>query len=120
MDEMIANFHDVYESRAGNRFEGLPVQGVTYRVEAVVKADKVEYPRLARGDGQVVKPDSTFQLRYLQDEPITAGRYQRENLKAGDKVEGPAVIHETLSTTFMLPGQIAEVGEYGELRITRA
>jgi len=120
VDEMIANFHDVYESRAGNRFEALPVQGVTYRVEAVVKADKVDYPKLPKGDGGVAKPDSTFELRYLQAEPVTAGRYQRDNLRAGDRVEGPAVIHEALSTTFMLPGQVAEVGVYGELRITRA
>lgn len=120
IDEMIENFHQVYESRAGNRFDGLPVQGVTYRVEAVIRADKVEYPKLRKGDGGVVAPESTFDLKYLQDEPVPAGRYQRESLRADDRIEGPAVIHEALSTTFMLPGQIATVGEYGELRITRA
>lgn len=120
VDEMIETFHQVYESRAGNRFDGLPVQAVTYRVEAVIKVDKVDYPRLEKGDGAVLKPESTFELRYLTDEPVTAGRYQRETFKAGDRIEGPAVIHEALSTTFMLPGQVAEVGEYGELRITRA
>lgn len=120
IDQMIENFHQVYESRAGNRFEGMPVQGVTYRVEAVIKADKVEYPLLPNGDGGVVAPESTFELRYLSDEPVTAGRYQRANLEAGDRIEGPAVIHESLSTTFMLPGQVAVVGEFGELRITRS
>jgi N-methylhydantoinase A len=120
VDEMIENFHQVYESRAGNRFDGLPVQAVTYRVEAVIKVDKVDYPRLEAGDGAIVAPDSTFELKYLTDEPIMAGRYQRESLRAGDRIEGPAVIHEALSTTFMLPGQVAVVGEYGELRITRA
>ena len=30
---------------------------------------------------------------------------------------GPAVIREPLSTTFMLPGQVLRVGEYGELSI---
>jgi N-methylhydantoinase A len=118
--EMIETFHQVYESRAGNRFDGLPVQAVTYRVEAVIKVDKVDYPVLEKGDGAVLAPDSTFELRYLTDEPVTAGRYQRETFKAGDRIEGPAVIHEALSTTFMLPGQVAVVGEYGELRITRA
>lgn len=120
IDEMIESFHQVYNSRTGNRFDGLPVQGVTYRVEAVIKADKVEYPKLPAGDGDVVAPESTFDLKYLTDEPVTAGRYQRESLRAGDRVQGPAVIHEALSTTFMLPGQVAVVGEYGELRITRA
>ncbi|WP_219417988.1 hypothetical protein [Pseudonocardia nigra] len=65
-------------------------------------------------------PESAFELKYLTDEPITTGRYQREKLKAGDRLVGPAVIHETLSTTFMLPGQVAVVGEYGEIPITRA
>jgi len=120
VDEMIETFHQVYESRAGNRFDGLPVQAVTYRVEAVIKVDKVDYPKLEKGDGALLQPASTFELRYLTDEPITAGNYHRETFKAGDRIEGPAVIHEALSTTFMLPGQVAEVGEYGELRITRA
>jgi N-methylhydantoinase A len=120
IDEMIENFHQVYESRAGNRFDGLPVQGVTYRVEAVIKADKVDYPKIPKGEGGTVAPASTFELKYVAEEPVTAGRYERESLKAGDRIEGPAVIHEALSTTFMLPGQIATVGEYGELRITRA
>ncbi|MEE2062289.1 hypothetical protein Q7514_32690 [Rhodococcus artemisiae] len=119
VDEMVQNFHHVYQSRAGNRFDDLPVQAVTYRVEAVVKVGKVDYPRLQQGSGCVLKPESTFDLRYLSEEPISAGRYQRETFKAGDRIEGPAVIHEALSTTFMLPGQIATVGEYGELRITR-
>ncbi|WP_228389441.1 hydantoinase/oxoprolinase family protein [Cumulibacter manganitolerans] len=120
IDEMIENFHQVYQARAGNRFDGLPVQGVTYRVEAVISAEKVDYPKIESGDGRILEPDSTFQLMYLHDEPIQAGRYNRESLRAGDRIEGPAVIHEALSTTFMLAGQVAEVGEYGELRITRA
>src|SRR3546814_12850456 len=41
--EVIAGFHDTYQSRNGNRFDGFPVEGVTYRVEIVVPADKVEY-----------------------------------------------------------------------------
>ena len=117
---MIDKFHDEYEARSGNRFEALPVQGVTYRVSAVVRADKVQYPRAPAGNGGAVEPQRTIEIRYLEDEPIAAGEYQRENLRAGDRVEGPAVIHEPLSTTFMLPGQVATVGEYGELRITRA
>ena len=46
---MIANFHDAYQARNGNRFDAIPVQGVTYRLRAVVKTDKVSYPARRRG-----------------------------------------------------------------------
>ena len=48
---MIANFHDTYEQRTGNRFEVMPVEGVTFRVRAILGTGKVEYPLVPeRGD----------------------------------------------------------------------
>ncbi|MQA78829.1 MAG: hydantoinase/oxoprolinase family protein [Streptosporangiales bacterium] len=116
---MTANFHDAYEKRSGNRFEMLPVQGVTYRVDAVVTADKVEYPTVPERDGGAPTPTRTLQLRHLGDGTIEAREYQRDDLRRGDEIEGPAIIREPLSTTFLLAGQRARVGTYGELRITR-
>src|SRR3569832_1463590 len=43
---MIANFHDAYFERNGNRFDSIPVQGVTYRLRATVPTPKVSYPPL--------------------------------------------------------------------------
>ncbi|GAA2898045.1 hydantoinase/oxoprolinase family protein [Pseudonocardia halophobica] len=114
---MIANFHDVYEQRTGNRFEALPVQGVTYRVEAVFGVDKVEYPRVPRRETGGPTPSGELQLRYLGPEPLPAGEYQRADLRAGDTLVGPAVVREPLSTTFVPPDHRLTVGEYGELHI---
>lgn len=118
VETMISNFHDTYEERSKNRFEALPVQGVTYRVQAVVKADKVEYPLLPqRLAGEPLAASRTITIDFLQDEPIQANEYEREDLRAGDRIEGPAVIRESLSTTFIVPDQELTVGERGELRI---
>ncbi len=89
VDEMIETFHTVYESRAGNRFDGLPVQAVTYRVEAVIKVDKVDYPRLEKGDGAVLTPESTFELRFLTDEPVTAGALPAGDVQGRRPYRGP-------------------------------
>jgi N-methylhydantoinase A len=35
----------------------------------------------------------------------------------GAIVRGPAVIREALSTTFVMPGQVAEIGRLGEIVI---
>jgi N-methylhydantoinase A len=121
IDEMIANFHDAYERRSGNRFESTPVQGVTYRLSAVVPTSKVEYPRpRPRAGGDLPRPRRMITLRHLEDHDFEAAEYEREDLMLRDAVSGPAVIREPLSTTYVAAGQTATVGTLGELVITRA
>jgi N-methylhydantoinase A len=43
--------------------------------------------------------------------------WQRANLGRGQEIHGPAVIEEYSATTVLLPGDIARVGELGELVI---
>jgi N-methylhydantoinase A len=120
VEQMVASFHEEYKERSGNKFEALPVQGVTYRVEARVPSSKVDYPTLPERDGTPLEAKRTVQINHLTDETISAPEYDRTDLRAGDVVAGPAIIREPLSTTFMVPGQVAEVGGYGELRIRKA
>jgi N-methylhydantoinase A len=115
--ELIDRFHTEYGRRFGNQFPYVPVQGVSYRVELVVPADKVEYTRRAKARRRKVEPGRMLELRYLQEAPLEAGEYAREALPVGGRVQGPAVIREALSTTVVWPGQAAEVGPLGELVI---
>ncbi|TCK26768.1 hydantoinase/oxoprolinase family protein [Pseudonocardia endophytica] len=118
---MIANFHDTYEQHTGNRFEVMPVEGVTYRVRAILGTEKVDYPLVpTRGgaDGDLT-PTRHTTLRYLTDTEQQAPVYDRAHLRAGDVVTGPAIIDESLSTTHVGAGQSALVGPYGELVVTR-
>ncbi|OXM67138.1 5-oxoprolinase [Amycolatopsis sp. KNN50.9b] len=114
---MIEDFHRVYEERSGNRFQFVPVQGVTFRVRAVVDSAKVEYPQLPSRDGGQPPVAATVVIEHLLDEPVEARAYNRDALLAGDRIPGPALIREQLSTTFLVPGQTATVGRLGELRI---
>jgi N-methylhydantoinase A len=115
--ELIERFHAQYERRFGNRFPYVPVQGVSYRVELVVAADKVEYVAGDSDEPREAEPERTIELRYLGPEPVPAGEYTRSALAPGSRVRGPAVIREGLSTTFVCPGQAATVGRFGELSI---
>jgi len=118
---MIGAFHDTYEGRSGNRFEMLPVEGVTFRVRAVLDTPKVTYPELpVRGD-EPLAPVRTTVLRYLGDGEAgqEAAVYDRAALRSGDVLEGPAIVDEGLSTTHIGAGQRASVGRYGELIIRR-
>jgi N-methylhydantoinase A len=117
---MIESFHVAYEQRTGNRFDALPVQGVTYRVQAKVPIDKVAYPRIDRRNGGAPDVGREISLRYIYGEAVSAREYDRAQLQSGDVIEGPAIIREELSTTQVCPGQTAAVGQYGEIVIERA
>ena len=115
--EMIANFHAEYEQRNGDRFEAIPVQGVTYRVRAEVPTPKVQFPSLPARSGAPLAPVGTTVLRYLSDDEQLANVYDRLGLCAGDVIEGPAIIREALSTTHIGRRQVATIGRLGEIAI---
>jgi N-methylhydantoinase A len=117
MPELIGRFHAEYERRYGNRFEYIPVQGVSYRVELVVPAEKVEYRAQASGQDVEPEPDRLLELRHVAEGSVQAGEFARGRLTAGARIAGPAVIREALSTTLVCPGQTALVGPFGELSI---
>ncbi|MFF0454771.1 hydantoinase/oxoprolinase family protein [Nocardia africana] len=124
---MIGAFHDTYQERSRNRFDMVPVEGVTFRVRAVLDTPKVDYPVVPeRGPDEPLIPDRTVTLRYLGDletDDIESGQpaavYHREALRAGDELDGPIIVNEGLSTTHVGAGQRMTVGRYGELVIRR-
>jgi N-methylhydantoinase A len=119
LGELIGRFHVEYERRFGQRFEYLPVQGVTYRVQLIVPAEKVNYPAAPEADdaGSAPAPVETVELRHLEHEPIATPVYERTALRRGQRFDGPAIVRESLATTFLLPGQRAEIGPLGEIII---
>jgi N-methylhydantoinase A len=117
MPALVERFHEAYERRYGNRFPYVPVQGVTYRVQLVVASDKIEHVPREAADGPALAAARTIELRHLAEEPLHAAEYERERLPVGAIVRGPAVIREALSTTFVMPGQVAEIGRFGEIAI---
>ena len=120
VEEMLEAFHQVYTERTGNRFDAIPVQGVTFRVQVVVPIDKVSFGEVESGPGDEAQPDRSIVLRHLPGGEQTAGEHRREALRCGDRVAGPAIVREPLSTTHITAGQVATVGRYGELVVERS
>lgn len=119
IDQMIENFHVAYKARNGNRFDAIPVQGVTYRLRAVAQTDKVDYSVLPERSAAALRPVGTSVLRYVSDAEELAQIYDREQLCAGDEINGPAIVREALSTTYITQNQTGVVGRYGEIVIRR-
>jgi N-methylhydantoinase A len=117
--EMVDAFHRVYAERTGNRFEAIPVQGVTFRVQLVVPIEKVSFREIEPTADRSPEPERAVTLRHLPGGEQTAREYRRDKLRAGDRLAGPAIVREDLSTTHITAEQLATVGRYGELVIER-
>jgi N-methylhydantoinase A len=117
---LIARFHDAYERRYGNRFEYVPVQGVSYRVELVIGSEKVEFTASEPSGEPMPPPRRSVRIRHLEGDGVDAAEYTRDSLPIGASFAGPAVIREGLSTTLVCPGQNARIGRFGEIVIERS
>ena len=114
---LVSAFHTEYRRRNGVAFEGLPIEGVTWRLQLITPSDKLEWEALSV-TAELPKPVATRQLNYLAQRPVTAPVYERNQLSPGAQVPGPALIREPLATTLVLPEQRAEIGAHGEIIIT--
>jgi N-methylhydantoinase A len=116
IDEVERAFHDAHLRIFAYSSVDEQIEFVNLRVVVVGKTPPVHFPRQ-----ESAGPDARPALKSYRkvmfeglgwvDTPI----YERDLLRAGNVVEGPAVIEETVSNTLVLPGSSATVDPYGNL-----
>jgi len=114
---MTEAFHDVYEERNGNRFEEIGVQAVTFRTQLVISQDRLDLPELEERGAGTPQPIAERALRYMHSRDVLCPEFRREDLRAGDQINGPAIVREPTSTTFVPPERDVTVGNKGHLVI---
>jgi len=96
----------------------LPVELVNLRVTVLGKEANVKAGKIPKGDG---KPDKASMVRttkvWMDHKEQDAIIYDRARLKAGDKINGPAIITEMDSTTLVLSGHVARIDDFGNILI---
>jgi N-methylhydantoinase A len=114
--DAVAAFHAAHQARYGYCSEGAAVEIVTARVEAVAPPPAAPPPRLA---------DATAPLPVLRELPVRdAGtvrrvpHIERAELRAGHRIEGPALVTEYSATLWIESGWRAETLPDGSLLIT--
>ncbi len=90
---------------------------VTVRATATGPRPAVSAPTLTAGGGDPSAARTSTQQIWVDGGPVDAGIFQRDLLRAGDVVEGPAIVTEMDSTTLVLPGHTATVHPSGSLLI---
>jgi len=114
-------FHDEHRRLYGYDFADNPRQQVEWVNVRVTGIGPIRSPEVVPiGDGAGAGGARTGSRRAYFDEWADVPTYDRSQLGAGDRVDGPAVIEEFGSTVPLHPGFRAEVDRYGNLRIVRS
>jgi N-methylhydantoinase A/oxoprolinase/acetone carboxylase beta subunit len=115
------DFHDIHEREYSRRFEDSDIEIPNVRVRGIGLMPKLQVPEVEHGEDG---PDEA--LRYERDawfriggelKPVRTRFYDRAALKAGNRLEGPAIVNQYDSTTVIPPGLTARIDRFGNIVI---
>ena len=112
-----AAFERLYDRRYAHHSPEEPVEIVNIRLAAIGKRARMILPRLsARGRAKAHRKAEV----HLGDpaRPVSCPVYRREELGAGARVPGPALVREHGTTTVLFRGDVCNVARTGELLIS--
>jgi 5-oxoprolinase (ATP-hydrolysing) len=120
VEELAERFHRAHEAEYGHRFDA-QIEIVNIRAVAVGRVDELRATPLPEGDGdparaRTLEHEVVFEMDGRAERRLTPF-YERELLRAGDRIEGPAVIEQYDATTVVPPGLTAEVDRHGNILI---
>jgi len=113
------SFHDQHQLDYGYSYRDAEVELITLRAIGSASVRRIEIPTIAATDGS--SPDRALMFvrptTFDDGRTLETPRYDRTKLLAGDKVQGPAILHQHNATTLVPPGYVAETLDYGNTRI---
>ncbi len=108
-------FDEIHEQSYGHSAPGEPIQAVNIRLRAVIKLPKPRLPELEKSN-HAPEASGKRNVRFGK-KWIETAVYERDQLRSGQKIDGPAVIEERESTTLVGPGWCLELDKWGHLHL---
>lgn len=114
-------FEEKHEAEYGHYFEEDPVELLNLRVSAIGDVSDYEATDIGAGDGESAQTNETTVVFGSSQDPEyrSVPRYDRRDLRAGNRLDGPAIVDQPDSTVVVKPNWCAEVLENGALSLTR-
>jgi 5-oxoprolinase (ATP-hydrolysing) len=122
IEKVTADFHDAHEREYSRRFDDSDIEIPNIRVRGIGMMPDLETPAMEEGgsspeEGLRHQADAWF-LVDGELASLPTRYYERSALKAGNHLEGPAIINQLDSTTVVPPGFTAEIDRFGSIVIT--
>ncbi len=121
-DALLASFHAQHRQDYGHAFEDQDVEIITLRVVATVAMDTLRWPETPASEGRNPDDAELYSRTTIFDdgEARETPRFDRGRLRAGQFIDGPAIVIQTDSTTLVPPGCEAAVARSGNLHVREA
>ena len=117
IEKMKESFHTVHKRQFGRSYREVAVEIVNIRVIGTGKIEDLQPLKIAKGTGNV--SDAVIGERRVtfkvQGKPVHCMTkiYDRSLFKAGDEIQGPAIINQMDTTIVIEPDCVGHVNEYG-------
>src|SRR5204862_2538054 len=110
--------HAAHEREYGHRFDA-EIEIVNIRTVGIGRIEELRWAEVEQGDGdpsgaKTVEREVVFDVGGRAERRLTPF-YDRERLRAGDRIEGPAIVEQYDSTTVVPPGLSAEIDRFGNI-----
>jgi len=110
-------FDRLYERRYAHHSPAEPVEIVNIRLAAIGKRASLALPSLSVK--RSVKAHRKTEVHLGDpDRPVSCPVYRREDLGAGARISGPALVREHGTTTVLFRGDLCSVAKTGELLVS--
>jgi len=121
VERVRADFHDIHEREFTRRFEDSDMEIPNIRVRGIGLMPAFTTPELETGgESPEVGLRHEGGAWFLVDrslESVATRYYDRAALRAGNRLEGPAIVNQYDSTTVIPPGLTARVDRFGNIVI---
>jgi 5-oxoprolinase (ATP-hydrolysing) len=118
-EEIEQAFAAAHRGRYGFEMSGRPLLVASAHVEVIGRNEAAASANLAGSRDGELRPAARGRL-FSDGSPHDAPIYERAQMRPGDRVPGPCLIHDENATTVVDCGWQADVGDQGELILTRA
>lgn len=127
VEAVTAAFHDEHEQLYGYAYRDRvsagghehPVEWVNLRVTGIGPIQRPQLARLEGGSGGTTAACTGRRTVTFEGEPVDTPIYSRTELRAGDAIDGPAIIEEFGSTVPLHPGFVTRVDDFANLIVTK-
>ena len=116
VSETTAAFHSSHEQQYGFARKEVPVQLVNLRLSAVRTVKKVSVKEESIETGTAGAPRTERDV-YLNGASHSCAIFEREQLKPGDRISGPAIVEQIDTSTLLFPDDEGQIDGFGNLVI---
>ena len=116
LEDLTARFHDEHERQHAYKREETPVEIYQLKVTAIGTIPKPQLPREETEEHEP-QPKEHREAVFGDEGKVRAAVYERNDLRPGARIEGPAIIEQLDSTVVIPPEDEAEVDGYSNIII---